>query len=105
MMGKKIQSQKITDIGVMVNGIKSHQDVLSQRKINETFANELQAKIDVCIALNKEQETLKAKLKEKTAAFNAAMDTMQKQAGEARKIIKLDIPQELWREFGINDKR
>jgi hypothetical protein len=30
---------------------------------------------------------------------------MLKQASEARKIIKLDMPQSSWREFGISDKR
>jgi hypothetical protein len=104
-MGRKIQSQEITDAGVMVNGIRAHQDVLAQRKIDEAFAKELQAGVDACIALNKEQETLKAKLKGKTEEFDAAFAAMQKKAAEARKIIKLDMPQSSWREFGIEDKR
>jgi hypothetical protein len=89
----------------MVSGIRAHQDVLAQRKIDITFANELQADTDACIALNTEQETLKAKLKEKTEEFDKAFAAMLKKAGEARKIIKLDMPQSSWREFGIDDKR
>jgi hypothetical protein len=89
----------------MVNGIRTHQDVLSQRKIDSAFANELQSGVDACIALNVEQETLKAKLKAKTEEFDATFAAMRKKAAEARKVIKLDMPQSSWREFGINDKR
>jgi hypothetical protein len=55
--------------------------------------------------LNTEQETLKAKLKEKTEEFDKAFAAMLKKAGEARKIIKLDMPHSSWSEFGIDDKR
>jgi hypothetical protein len=104
-MGRKTQSQEIIDTGVMVSGIKAHQDVLAGRKIDTVFAGALQTDVDACIALNQEQETLKAKLKEKTAEFDVAFAAMQKKAAEARKIIKLDMPQSSWREFGIDDKR
>jgi hypothetical protein len=89
----------------MVSGIKAHQDVLAQRKIDSAFADSLQAKVDACIKLNDEQETLKAKLKEKTEELDTVFADMLKQAGEARKIIKMDMPQSAWREFGISDKR
>ncbi|MDR0420443.1 MAG: hypothetical protein LBH30_03205 [Prevotellaceae bacterium] len=104
-MGRKIQSQEIIDTGVMVSGIKAHQDVLALRKIDNDFADTLQTKVNACIKLNDEQETLKAKLKEKTEELDAVFADMLKQAGEARKIIKLDMPQSSWREFGIGDKR
>ncbi|MDR1347300.1 MAG: hypothetical protein LBJ63_02560 [Prevotellaceae bacterium] len=104
-MGRKAQSQEIIDAGVMASGIKAHHDVLTLRKIDNAFADDLLTQIDVCIKLNDEQETLKAKLKEKTEEFEAAFANMLKKAGEARKIIKLDMPQSSWREFGIGDKR
>jgi hypothetical protein len=47
---------------------------------------------------------LTALLKEKTEQLDKAMTELEKKAGEARKIIKLDMPQSTWREFGINDK-
>jgi SUMO ligase MMS21 Smc5/6 complex component len=104
-MGRKTQSQEIIDTGIMVKGINAHQDVLAERKIDTVFATALQADVDECIKLNQEQETLKAKLKEKTTEFDVALAAMLKKAGEARKIIKLDMPQSSWREFGIDDKR
>ncbi|MDR0733576.1 MAG: hypothetical protein LBF08_05915 [Dysgonamonadaceae bacterium] len=104
-MGRKTQSQEIIDTGIMVSGIKSHQNVLGQRNIDTTFAANLQANMESCITLNQEQETLKAKLKEKTVEFEIAFAAMRKKASEARKIIKIDMPQSSWREFGIEDKR
>jgi phospholipid N-methyltransferase len=89
----------------MAQGITAHAETLVARKIGAEFASALQQEVDACIALNKEQEALNARLKEKTAAFDAALAAMRRRTAEARKIIKIDIPQTLWREFGIDDKR
>jgi hypothetical protein len=80
-MERRTQSQEITDAGVRVNGIRSHQETLAQRKIDNVFADELQGNVDACIALNVEQETLKAKLKAKTEEFNKTFAAMQKKSG------------------------
>lgn len=104
-MTKRSYSQEVNDARVMLAGIKNHLAVLSQRKIDENFANDFQNMIEACITLNNEQEQLKARLKGKTAELNATIGEMKKRASEARKIIKLDIPQASWTEFGISDKR
>ena len=104
-MARKSYAQTISDAQVMVKGIKDNEAKLSQRKINGAFADSMKTDIDTCIRLNNEQESLKARLKEKTEELNATMTLLKKKASEARKVIKMDIPQSLWREFGIEDKR
>ena len=104
-MNTRTYDHEVISTGIMVHGIRQHLEVLSQRKIDSAFADSLQAKVDACMSLDIEQETLKALLKEKTAECDNMRAEMHKQAGEARKIIKMDIPQPLWREFGIEDKR
>jgi len=52
-----------------------------------------------------EQEKLKADLKSKTESLNALLDSLAGKYSEARKLVKLEIPQSQWKEFGINDKR
>ena len=104
-MATKPYSQTISDAQVMVKGIQDNQSVLSKRQINDAFADALQSDIDTCVALNSEQERLKARLKQKTVQLEAAMSAMNKKTSEARKIIKLDMPQSSWRAFGIGDKR
>jgi hypothetical protein len=89
----------------MAKGILNNQDVLSKRQLDTSFSEGLKNDADNCVELNNEQETLKAKLKEKTEQLDAAMLALEKKAGGARKIIKLDMPQSSWREFGINDKQ
>ena len=54
---------------------------------------------------NSEQEALKARLKEKTAELEAECAGLFEIASEVRKIIKLEMPQESWKEFGIQAKR
>ena len=103
-MARKSQAQIISETQVMIKGIKDNQEVLARRQIDDTFADELQTDVDTCIALNGEQESLKAKLKAKTEELDKAMSAMNKKSSEARKIIKLDMPQSTWREFGIEDK-
>ena len=104
-MGRKTYAQTISDSQVMVKGIKDNIKVLSLRRIDEKFVDNLQSDVDLCIKLNGEQESLKAKLKTKTEELDAALGSLVKKSTEARKIIKLDIPQSSWREFGIEDKR
>ena len=51
------------------------------------------------------QEKLKADLKSKTAELEAKMKEIDAKMSEAKKIVKMDIPQSQWKEFGIYDKR
>jgi nicotinamide mononucleotide adenylyltransferase len=104
-MATKTYAQSISDATVLVKGIRDNQEVLGKRQVDIIFADSMQADIDEAVTLNNEQESLKAKLKAKTEQLDAVMTTLAKKTGEARKIIKIDIPQSSWREFGINDKR
>jgi len=104
-MPTKTYSKEITDAQVMSAGIKTNAEVLAKRGINAEFTSGLDNTINTCVKLNNEQEELKARLKTKTEELNKQMAELQKKTGEARKIVKLDIPQTAWKEFGIADKR
>jgi cell shape-determining protein MreC len=104
-MATKTYSQEISDAQVMLSGIRTNQSVLAERKIDDTFTNELHSTIEACINLNNEQEQLKARLKEKTQELNERMTQLKSKTKEARKVIKMDMPQASWKEFGILDKR
>jgi hypothetical protein len=104
-MSGKPQAEILSETAVMIQGIRNNQAALARRQIDLPFADALQTDLDTCIKLNNEQEALKAKLKEKTAELDEAMRAIHKKTAEARTIIKLDMPQPSWKEFGINDKR
>lgn len=101
----KSYSQEITDAQVMLSGIRTNQNVLAERKIDENFTQGLNDTINDCVRLNNEQEQLKARLKEKTEELSRQMAELKSKTKEARKIVKLDMPQASWKEFGILDKR
>ena len=104
-MSKLSYSKQITDSQVMLSGITANQSVLAGRKIDKTFATDLGNIIEDCVRLNNEQEQFKARLKEKTQELNDRLKELDTKTKEARKIVKLDMPQASWKEFGIADKR
>lgn len=57
------------------------------------------------VNVNAEQEKLKTQLKEKTAEFNKITKELDETFSLLRKFIKIGVPKELWKEFGIVDKR
>lgn len=70
---------------------------------------EMRDKLDVstqkAVNINAEQEKLKALLKEKTAELDKYVSETEETYAFLKKYIKMGVPKELWREFGIEDKR
>lgn len=52
-----------------------------------------------------EQSKLRALLKEKSAQQEKTIQSLEEKYIFMKKYIKIGIPQELWREFGIEDKK
>lgn len=104
-MAAKSYAEKISQAEVMVSGLKNNQQQLEKRGIDQAFIDKMAADATDAIRLNNEQEALKAQLKVKTAELNDKMSELAKANSEAKKIVKLDIPQAQWKEFGIEDKR
>ena len=98
-------SGQVSDAQVMLAGIKTNQKTLEKRSIDEKFTENLEKILNGCIGLNNEQEELKARLKTKTEELNKQMAELKARTSEVRKIVKLDMPQATWKEFGIADKR
>lgn len=89
----------------MAAGLKNNAAEVAKRGIDAEFVTRLENNRSNAIAMNDEQEKLKADLKVKTAEFEAKMNEISLQLAEARKVVKLAIPQPQWKEFGIDDKR
>lgn len=104
-MPKKTYAEQISQAQVMTAGLKNNAAQVARRGLDEAFVNKLEADRLAAVALNNEQEKLKADLKAKTAQLDATLTELDKGLAEARKIVKLDFPQGQWREFGIEDKR
>lgn len=103
-MAKKSYPESISQARVMIDGLTTNAAALPAG-ISEEFVANLKANRDNAVRLNSEQEKLKADLKSKTSELDAELAAMNKLYAEAKKRVKLDIPQEQWKEYGIADKR
>jgi uncharacterized protein YceH (UPF0502 family) len=104
-MPKNSYAEQISQAQVMLAGLERHADQVAQRGLTKIFVSQLSDNTTGAIALNNEQEKLKADLKAKTAQLEAKLAEINQAMAEARKIVKLDFPQSQWKEFGIDSKR
>ena len=98
-------AEQISKAQVLISGLKANADQIARRGLDEAFVTRMDTTRSDATALNDEQERLKAALKMKTAELDAQLVELDLQAAEARKIVKMDFPQNQWKEFGIEDKR
>lgn len=105
MAKSKVSFAEITTRAqLMVTALKANAQRVSKRGIDEAFVTEMDGFTKEAVALNDEQEKLKADLKTKTDDLTAKLEELTKKYSEAKKIVKLDFPQTQWKEFGIEDK-
>ena len=104
-MSKPSYAEQISGAQVMVAGLRANAGQVNRRGIDDQFINKLDSDRLSAATLNEQQERLKAELKTKTAELDAKMAEMDKAVTEAKKIVKMDFPQEQWKQFGIEDKR
>lgn len=101
----KPYSEQISDAQVMLSGLKNNEAQLIRRGIDHEFVVQMDNEINSAIELNNQQEKLKADLKQKTAELEAMLAEVRKKMSESKKIVKMDVPKDQWKEFGITDKR
>ena len=98
-------AEQISKAQVLISGLKANANQIARRGLDEAFVTRMDNNRTDATALNDEQERLKAALKMKTAELDAKLVELDLQAAEARKVVKMDFPQNQWKEFGIEDKR
>ena len=86
-------------------GLKANADIMNKRGIDNNFIKSIDDLQTECIGLNHEQEVIKASLKTKTEFLESRLKELNTLVSEARKLVKIAIPQAKWKEFGIDDKR
>ncbi len=105
-MGKG-QSYKdyLDEARLMLNGVKLNTERMATRGITDEKVTLLSNLYNKAHTEDEEQETLKAQLKDKTGSLDETIGELKKVVSEFRKLVKIEMPQNLWREFGIEDKR
>ena len=105
-MSKTSYAEKINNAQLMQTGMLNNETEVAKRgwSVDKT-RQELGGTREAVVALNDEQERLKAELKTKTAELDAKMAQLDALMNEAKKVVKLGFPQTQWKEFGVTDRR
>jgi hypothetical protein len=90
---------------LLLAGLSAHADRVAGRGVNTAFITELNAKYDNLLEAYNNQQALKARLMEKTAERIDVQDRVFDLCSEARKLVKIEFPQESWVEFGITAEK
>lgn len=98
-------AQKLSDARLMAAGIRAHLDELKAVSIGEDEATAIESALAVLSEIDTRQEKLKADLKSCTAELTDEVKKLDKTMQNAKKRVKLTIPQAGWQEFGISDKK
>jgi DNA-binding transcriptional MerR regulator len=104
-MGDNSYAEKIKAANLMMAGLTAHLTELSKRGVSQADIEKLQNVYNKANTLDREQEALKAQTKAKTEELRQVMEKIDELMRELRKIVKLDMPQQYWVEFGITDQR
>ena len=98
-------AQKLSDARLMVSGIRAHTEELAKVSLGEEQAVQIEEMVNGIRELDSKQEKLKAELKSCTAELTEKTKLLSKEVLDAKRRVKLTIPQSGWKEFGIADKK
>jgi len=104
-MSKNSFAETTNELKTMIAGLKANPDAVAKRGLDAEFTAKMEKNLEVLKQLDNEQESLKAKLKTKTAELDAEVANLQALYSEAKKVVKMSVDQTGWREFGIEDKK
>lgn len=93
------------NVELMLAGLKANPNEVAKRGIDIVFISEMEQELYRLKIKNSEQEKLKSDLKIKTEELNTSVDKVSKLLSEAKKVVKLALPQAQWKQFGMDDKR
>ena len=103
-MPKTSYAETMNSVKVMLAGLKANAERVAKRGLDTDFVTNLESAYASAQVLDNEQESLKAELKKKTDQLNNEIANLKKLLAEARKIVKIEMEQSSWMEFGIAAK-
>jgi len=102
---KRTFAEIVNKSRLMIAGLRNNAAEVNRRGIDASFITEYENELQELERLDAEQERLKAELKMKTEAALTKRKQVESKLSEAKKVVKLSLPQAQWVEFGMEDKR
>jgi hypothetical protein len=94
-------NDRIGEAELLAEAMAANQEELTPAGGGEAFVNELKQLVTDAKKLNQKQERNKAELKESTEEIRLKMKDLDRKARKGRNIVKNEVAQERWVEFGI----
>ena len=104
-MARQSFAEKMNDSKLMLSGVKQQSDRLTKRGLDSKFVEKYERIFGDVQKLDNEQERLKATLKKKTETLQGKAKELKALYSEAKKIVKIEMSNSAWKEFGIQDKK
>ncbi|TCL76950.1 hypothetical protein EDC14_1001235 [Hydrogenispora ethanolica] len=89
----------------MLAGLSAHAEAMARRGIDAAFVTRLSSTYQQSLDAHTGQLAYKARMMEQTKELHDHLAELYDLYSEARKQVKIELPQETWREFGIVDQR
>ena len=102
---KRTFAEIVNKSRLMIAGLRNNSPEVTKRGIDPSFVSQYESELQELERLDAEQERLKAELKLKTEETLAKRKQVENKLSEAKKVVKLSLPQAKWVEFGMEDKR
>jgi hypothetical protein len=94
-------AEKVNGARLMAEGMRQNLEELAKVGLDEAFVQELENQKQQVEDIDASQERLKADLKSTTETLDREMAKLEEMVARARKLVKIQIPQSRWKEFGI----
>jgi hypothetical protein len=94
-------NEKLGEADLLVAAMQANQEALTPGGGGADFVSKLQGVLNEIRGINQEQERFKASLKSSTEKFMLKAKEMDQLVRKGRRIVKNEMPQLRWVEFGI----
>lgn len=101
----KTFAQNLSDARLMADAVKAHEEELVKDGMPSDTVEVLEGCIKALSDLDTKQEKLKAELKSTTSSLNSRLAELSQVMTSSRQRVKLALPKEQWKEFGITASR
>jgi hypothetical protein len=88
----------------MMAGMAAHAERLAKRGIDAEFVARMKASHVEALEAQERKMAFKARMMESRAERNQHLEELHRLYAEVRKQVKIELPPETWREFGITDR-
>lgn len=98
-------AEEFKNVGLLLAGVTNHAAELAERGVDTAFITEFNNRYNQLLDGYNTQQASKARLKEETDTCEELGGKVDEYVRSTRKLVKLDLPQVSWVEFGIGDQQ